>query len=76
VSNVFFNGVACGAGNTVRNDPAAIYASPSYPAFDYSERTGASSIDFMPDGMPTPSIDITGAPRRQGSRVDAGAFER
>ena len=76
VSNVFFNGVACGVGNALHTDPTAVYAAPSYPSFDYSELPGAPSLDFVPGDVPRPETDITGAPRVQGKRADAGAFER
>ena len=76
VSNVFFNGVACGVGNALHADPTTVYAAPSYPSFDYSELPGAPSLDFVPGDVPRPETDITGAPRVQGKRADAGAFER
>lgn len=75
-ANVFFTAVPCGAGNALGVDPAAVYASPSFPAFDYSELDGAPSIDFVPDTVPRPARAIDGVARPQGARPDAGAFER
>jgi hypothetical protein len=75
-ANVFFSGVPCGQDNALNVDPATVYANPSFPLYDYSELPGAVSIDFVPDAVARPTTDITGAPRPQGIRTDAGAFER
>ena len=73
--NLFFHSLNCGTGNLTGVSPSAVYTNPSPGTWDYSEKPGAPSVDYISNGIAYPPTDIVGEPRPQHNAPDAGAYE-
>ncbi len=75
--NVTRSATCTGTGNTTNATEAGTYTSGSSPDFDWTEITGAPSIDFVPFATGALSTDFAGntRPDSPSTNFDAGAYE-
>ena len=68
------NGVQCGTGNRLVNNPiGSVYTNPYPPAYNYSLKRGAAAIGLVPNRLPHPRTDTDSKLRPLRSKLDAGA---
>jgi hypothetical protein len=79
--NIFTNSpTGCSGTNSAGNALSGIYVDPTYPAYNFTQKAGSPTVDFVPAGSvpAVPVIDIIGATRPDvvATSLDVGAYEK
>jgi hypothetical protein len=72
-NNVWTTSNPCGTNNSTGNPANTLYTNPT--SYNFTPPNNAPEIDYIPTGTPYPPTDITGTPRPQHAKPDAGAYE-